>query len=226
MKIRNGYVSNSSSSSFVICGKNIKQILVNAIANIQETINFDFWEDCNVFTLKEINEEILRQIKLSNANSVKNVINGLITNSQLEYQNKIFWQKISKKRCNIYYDFNFPESEYYDKVIKNTMFELNGDEKTLIEKSMLDIYHKTNSVDSWSYYIRSNELDKLIEKHSELIYEQLTKNGNEIYVVSFGDNHGACTGALGWFVESEYLGQKTMNSYLNANFEIYHLNEH
>ena len=82
MKIRNGYVSNSSSSSFVICGKNIKQILGNAIANIQETINFDFWEDCNVFTLKEINEEILRQIKLSNANSVKNVINIQYTKRQ------------------------------------------------------------------------------------------------------------------------------------------------
>lgn len=42
----------------------------------------------------------------------------------------------------------------------------------------------------------------------------------------FGDNHGECTGALGWLVESEYLGNKEINLYLNSDFEIYQSNEH
>lgn len=225
MKIRTGYVSNSSSSSFIICGNGVKQILMNSLNN-QDTMCSDYWEDSTYYTVGEINKEILEQCEKSDNEKVKNVIDSILYRSISSYQDKIFWEKISKKECNMFWGMT-PESKIYDLTIKGSFFDLSDEAKEVIEKSMMKIYKKTKSESHWDYYrIDSDELNATIEKQVESIYNSMKENGKEVYAVSFGDNHGECTGALGWLVESEYLGNKEINLYLNSDFEIYKSNEH
>lgn len=225
MKIRTGYVSNSSSSSFIICGNGVKQILMNSLNN-QDTMCSDYWGDSTYYTVGEINKEILEQCEKSDNKMVKNVIDSILYRSISSYQDKIFWEKISKKECNMFWGMT-PESKTYDLNIKGSFFDLSDEAKEVIEKSMMKIYKKTKSESHWDYYrMDSDELNAIIEKQVESIYNSMKESGKEVYAVSFGDNHGECTGALGWLVESEYLGNKEINLYLNSNFEIYQSDEH
>ena len=56
---------------------------------------------------------------------------------------------------------------------------------------------------------------------------KLLKKYGDVYVVSFGDNHGECDGDIGAIVEYQYLGENQINSYIkDKKIKIFQLNEH
>ena len=224
MKIRTNYVSNSSSSSFIICGNNVKQTLEKNILS-DEKVTVDYWGYSDV-NIGEVNEEILRQCNVSDDESVKNVIDGILYHSFDFYRSKIFWEKISNKSCNMFWG-NVAESRIYDLEISGTFFELSDETKLAIEKAIMDKYNETKSIKSWDYCgVETKELQDCFNKQVETLFDKIKTDNKEVYAVSFGDNHGQCTGSMGWFVESEYLGQKLINNYLKSDFKIYVNNEH
>ena len=226
MKIRQGYVSNSSSSSFIICGNNILNILKqhlndSRIYTIPRSLfNFDD------IVIGEAISEIYRQCKNSNLAKIKTFIRCLLEQSVSEYCNYIFWNKISKRKCNCFYG-DIPESDIYNKYIDNTLFGLTDKMKQFIGNYLVKKHEETKSEDHYDYYdVDDVKLEKMITKKANELYKYLRNNHNEIYYVCFGDNEGDCSGTIGGFVEYNYLGQQNINKDLNTNFTIYKSSNH
>ena len=85
---------------------------------------------------------------------------------------------------------------------------------------------KTEEMDYWNIEKYCPKIDEMIKELVEKIFNEFKLKYNEIYVVSYGDNHGKCTGQMGYFVESTYLGSNLVNNYLNVNWNIYCNSEH
>lgn len=224
MKARNGYVSNSSSSSFIIAGNGVMDVF-NQHLNDGKILKTKYYDD--EFTIGDITKEMISQCKESNETHVKGIISGLIYQSASSYKEKIF-HNITKKRSVCYDWDDVPEDKWYEKYHKGTLFDINNKIKKMISNGVKDIFDKTKSTECWDYYkvIDSEEYENLSNELVDEIYNKMVSENKEIYAVSFGDNHGACSGAMGWFVEDQYLGEKAMNNYLKTNFKIYHLNCH
>ena len=222
MKMRNGFVSNSSSSSFIIAGNSVMDTF-KCHVNDNEVIKTKYYDD--EFTTGDIIKEMISQCENSNADHVKGVISGLIYQAASSYREKVF-HNITKKRVVCYDWDDVPEDKWYEKYHKGTLFDINEKIRKLIRNGIKDIFEKTKSTESWDYYkvIDNEEYEKLSDEIVNEIYNKITSENKEVYAVSFGDNHGACSGAMGWFVEDQYLGEKTINNSLNTNFQIYHYN--
>lgn len=231
MKIRNNFVSNSSSSSFIIAGKNVLEILIRFIHD-SNMVNYEpeWYDHESDFTYGEVIEEIVRQCKNSTNDMVKGVIGGLIYQSIDFYTTKCIYEIIPNQICACYMD-DVSENKWYDKFIKGTEFDLPNEFKKKIENAIKIQYNKTNSENSWDYsFFKIEEYfpdyETLMNDFVNETYENYINKYGELYAVSFGDNHGKCSGRMGAFVEYDFLGSGSINDYLKTNFEIYRNNEH
>lgn len=224
MKVRNGYVSNSSSSSFIIAGNNVMEILKKNLGN-SSLIKDDFLKfECSA---GDIVKEIVNQCKDSTVDLVKGVVNGLVYESSREYFLYVYY-KVSGDTPVCYDWQNVREDKWYDRYIKETVFDINKKAKDFINKGVKDIYNQTKSKREFDYYkvIDSDDYKSIMDEIVESIYTKLASENQEMYAVSFGDNHGACSGNMGWVVEDYFLGQKAINNYLGSDFQVYHYNCH
>lgn len=229
MKVRNGFVSNSSSSSFIICGQNVLESLKSGFNDNELVYTNDEWYKNDSTTFGMVNTEIYDQCKNSNEEAIKSCIDGKLYESIGNFRIKCIYEKGIKDRCYAYDWDDVREDEWYDKYNVGTIFELTDQIKTAIIKIIDDIYNKTHSKQEWDYYIDDcdyPELRKMIDQLIDNIYDNLIKNYREVYVVSFGDNHGVCSGPMGSYVEYTYLGKKQINTHLKTDFKIFHLCEH
>lgn len=209
MKIRNNYVSNSSSSSFIIIGNNVIEILEKNINNNEKIYSGEF-------TYGEVNKEILRQCKYeSNENKIKDFIYEMIYNLKESYITYIYESEFNQSNHYFHSEYNFIED-----------FTLTDKMKSIIYETMKN--NKKDKEDELYYFCLNygEEYDKEEKELIDKIYNDLIANNKEVYTVSFGDNHGNCNGSIGEYVEHEYLGEKIINSCLNSNFKIYQVSEH
>lgn len=227
MKLRMNYVSNSSSCNFLIYGKNLMQTLVKSLISEETLCAFDYWGTSYHFTIKELNKEIINQCNNNNIDDVKNFIHSKIAESIDYFKEKVFHENIAVNIKSSYYISELSNHKIYDSEYDKDIFALNDELKQEITNKMLEFYEINKSDCIYDYYLlNSNKMNELIENLVNDIYNKLKENNNELYVVSFGDNHGICSGSMGYFVESEYLGNKEINLYLDEKINIINLNEH
>lgn len=229
MKIRANYVSNSSSSSFIIAGKDIKKTLE---ANINDTTvcpHVEYYDDIPGMTYGDVNKNILGQINKSTEERVKNLIYYLIYKVVEDFREFTFYRIIPNKKCNSF-DWNFtPESEYYNKYDKGGKFDITEEMADYIKNGMKKYYKKTkktNEMDYWDINEYCPKIDEMIKNLADKIFNDFKAKYPEMYAVSYGDNHGECTGQMGCFVESEYLGHNTISGILNVNWDVFVNSEH
>ena len=222
MKMRNGFVSNSSSSSFIVAGDNVMEIFKRNIDNNQIVKN-DYCE----YTVGQITSEMISQCTKSTVEMIKGIIAGLVYQSASAYEVKCFLN-ITGQKSNCYDLDDVPEDKFYDKYHANTFFDINDKMKEFIRNGVRSVYKENKSRDKWDYYktIDNEDFEKISNEIVDDIYKKIAAENKEMYAVSFGDNHGACSGDMGWLVEDQYLGEKEMNNYLKTDFKIYHLNCH
>ena len=110
------------------------------------------------------------------------------------------------------------------------------DSKQLSDEKILKIAPTLKTLVPHTITILKNEnYNDIIQKYNLNKVKAVLHNFNiskfkakypEMYAVSYGDNHGECTGQMGYFVESEYLGHNTISGILNVNWDVFVNNEH
>lgn len=222
MKIRMSYVSNSSSSSFIVAGNNVMQILKKNVNNNQIVKN-DYCE----YTVGEITKEMISQCKNSTVEMIKDIIYNSVYQTASAYCTKCFID-ITGAECCCYDWDNTPENEWYAKYYENTIFDINDEMKNFIKNGATNIFKKNKKAESWDFQkiLYDAEFEKISLKITENIYKEIKDNNKEIYAMSFGDNDGACAGEIGSLVEGYYLGDNQISRFLKSDFNIYCLSCH
>lgn len=222
MKIRKYFVSNSSSSSFIVAGDNVMEILKRNIDNNQIVKN-DYCE----YTVGQITSEMISQCTKSTVEMIKGIIAGLVYQSASAYEVKCFLN-ITGKKSNCYDFDDVSEDKFYDKYHANTLFDINDKMKEFIRNGVRSVYKESKSRDEWDYYktIDNEDFEKISNEIVDDIYRKIAAENKEMYAVSFGDNHGDCSGDMGWLVEDYYLGENAISDFLNSKINVYHLNCH
>lgn len=224
MKIRNGYVSNSSSSSFLVSGIDLKKTLeLNKNNNEMFIEGCEYNWDDDSFTIGELVTSMLGQIE--EYNNDKRIIE-FIESKIYDTCSQFYESLIPDQDCNTFHWDDTPANKMYEKYYLEKDFDITDDIKNLIKEKFARDYDK-----HYYFYLDwdTNELDKNInDKINELtnkLYTQTFKN-KECYIFSYGDNHGIESGSLGAVMEYGFLGKKYLNTYLKSNFDIYQNNEH
>ena len=168
MKMRNSFVSNSSSSSFIICGNNVYDIVKNNINN-NELVEYepDYFTPVSV---GEISDEMIRQFDASTREMVEHSAYCIFHESVQSYFDKIYWTKIADSRCNCFDFRGNSEANFYDVYCENGDFSLCDDVKRKIEDKVFDIYKKTNSKKHFDYYIDIDDYKDIIEEQRYWCY--------------------------------------------------------
>lgn len=231
MKIRSNFVSNSSSSSFIIAGKNILETLKKFI-NDTNMVNYEpeWYRKDPDFTYGNVVKEILRQCKNSTEDAVKGVIAGLVYQAVDFYITESVYKILPNQRCVCFMN-EVPEDKWYEKYVKGTEFDLPKEFKNKIKEAIKEQYNKTGSTSKWEYcyFNLKDNIPDFEKMKNEIInsnYKNYIDKYGELYAVSFGDNHGECSGRMGAFVECDFLGNRSMNSYMKTDFQIYRNDEH
>ena len=201
MKIRYSYVSNSSSSSFIICGDNVIALIKAGISS-NETVYADSYygiEETEIINIGKLNEKIYNVLDTSEQN-LFNLIYGEMTGI-----------------ASYYIDFN-------DKLESYSIYKFSAESIKLIEE-----YKKIANKNKHDYEkLRPYEKEycNSIAKDVKNIIKELKSKYKEVVTIRVGDNHGDITGTDGWYIESEYLGRKLINAELQTKFDIIRINEH
>ena len=222
MKIRTCFVSNSSSSSFLLCGKDIISTLMKFV-NDNYVISYDDYYYANV---GRINQEIINQCKhYSNNERITEVIRALLVGAMSSYYDYYTWGKTDNCFSVCSDDYNF-----YNNHFKGTVFELSNDLIEQIKKESEKYKDENGIFSSWVFLydeVNHPKIYEQINKQADEIFKKLKELYGDVYVVSFGDNHGECDGDIGAIVEYQYLGENQINSYIkDKKIKIFQLNEH
>ena len=201
MKIRYSYVSNSSSSSFIICGDNVIELIKAGISR-NETVYADSYygiEETEIINIGKLNEKIYNVLDTSEQN-LFNLIYGEMTGI-----------------ASYYIDFN-------DKLESYSIYKFSDESIKLIEEyKMIANKYKHD-------YKKLRPYEKAycnsIAEDVKNIIKELKSKYKEVVTIRVGDNHGDITGTDGWYIESEYLGRKLINTELQTKFDIIRINEH
>ena len=230
MKIRSNFVSNSSSSSFIIAGKNILSTLRKFIHD-DKMVNYEprWYEDEKDFSYGEVAKEIIRQCQISKVEDIKNIIFNKVYESCENYIIQQYYKLFTDKKPNVFDLDDVSEDKFYEKYFQGTDFDIPIELKFEINKEMYEYSKKNPNASSWEYLNFGNyisESQKKIENIVNDIYNDFKSKYKEMYCVSFGDNHGNCEGRMGTFVEYDYLGNKSILNHMNTDWNIYRMNEH
>lgn len=229
MKIRSNFVSNSSSSSFIIAGKNIIETLKKFINDNTLCPEDEFYDDMPNMTYGDVNKNLLDQIKESDDEMIKHFIYYSIYNVIEDFRKYAFYKMIPNTVCYCYDWDDVPENMFYDKYDKGKEFDITEEIRKYIQNCMKKYYKKTGKTEEMDYWCIEKycpKIDEMIKELVEKIFNEFKLKYNEIYVVSYGDNHGKCTGQMGHFVEHTYLGSNLVNNCFNVNWNIYCNSEH
>ena len=228
MKIRASYVSNSSSSSFILCGNNILECLKNSFDS--ENYLVDEFEKKKI-SYGDCNKEIYNQCKnYSNELKIKEVLREKIYESCDMYF-KYYADVLGVNKCCCYYcydDGELKESDIYNKKIKGKEYDITDRMKGLI-KNYINERKKIDKDLDFIYFTYSlnKDIEEEFNKIVENLFDYLKNKYKEIYVVSFGDNHGECSGVMGGIIEHQYLGMEFINNNKNEfNIHIICVSQH
>lgn len=170
---------------------------------------------------------MISQCENSTVEMIKDIIDNLVYQTASAYCTKCFID-ITGEECCCYDPDYIPENECYDKYYADTLFDINDKMKDFIKNGVADIYKENKNASFWDFLeiLNDDEFEEISLKIAENIYKEIKNSNQEIYAMSFGDNHGTCEGEMGGLVEGYYLGTKQINGFLKSDFNVYCLSCH
>jgi hypothetical protein len=173
MKIRNGFVSNSSSSSFILKLDKIPTSVEETIVMLygeNPPLLTTHWGDDAIST-QRVSEIIFKDFNNSFLMSLNNMINNV------------------EGEINSFNEYNYEEGISF---VKGTKYE---NEFEQLFKKIMETEKRSNKYsDDWNWEKHYDELDELSKPMLELVKKSIREkyNENDIFInVSYSDNDGA-----------------------------------
>lgn len=188
MKTRSGFVSNSSSSSFIVAfSKKVKtkeDVLKEMFPKGERAVICEYgWDD--------------------DSKSLDSLTAAELVFDQISKNKPLSKQQIIESISSGYFE-GFPEYDFYSDKEESRKIEKEHRDKYGIdirdEKANKEMYKKWNKAlqKEWGEHdAKIREAAKLFYKNHKHLFE-----GKVVYAVEFGDNHGPCHGPTGNIMEN------------------------